>query len=1061
MLFLFLGLILNFLQPNVDNAIQEQLDLYLQEIESRSNLTEYSWALTNLYRASCHKSNSIQRQVNRSSDSYPKKIISSINCGENLLDESFIEIINQNNLSGFAAYILLEAKETELFAPLYEALVERNEYSIPPEYLNLFESIRDNRLLLLSEIPIDSKDLIIHGIIYNYQKDIFLSEADQNLIIEEFQLSEPSISGLKRSIQTANVSFLLYDDDRYLEFSGLHHQILVDIYYPTIYLKVRFTRALAYSQHLIGRYDYHLELHRSIIEPLVSYFGLQDDIDDSKMSQGVSLYSLGKFSEARDIFEDLFYDPNANVNRARLYNNLSISYNRLGEKNKYIRYLLDALEEADDETEYDLQMIILSNLYYYYLGIGDHGTALAYLERARTIASNFNDEYQLAIINAITGNYYWKTENDTDKALEQFRLASTQFNPESNFDDYFRSNQIMSNIYIELDSLDKAKDILSIVSNTASQNSNGNAFIESTMGLLNISLIEQDLSMAEEYLEIINLYSLDDLDFNTLVKYNILVTDFQFQSGEQRLAYQNLRPVIDQVLDRARTTIDTQTGYWVQEDEYINAFNRLLSILISMGNEQEAVQLLDEIKTINDAALYNSPILRANRLTEEELARDQLLNSRIMSLRESFLYANDSDSRLEIKNQIDKLSAEREEILNKIREDGVIRKTPIWMIQQNLASDEQIIHFTEVGDFLYISYISNSEIHLRRITFESTEKALFTSVADQIALSKTNLFELYDIYDFLGIESDIDSDKSTIIVVPDNYLYRIPLEIFPSSTPEGPTSYGSTKYLIEKFNFEYFASLQEYHSDTRNSSVNFNADLSAFAISDFSNFEDSYLPTLPFATQEARTISNLLSRFKEKNIYMESEATKTAFLDDISNSKIVHIATHSEVSEQDPLFSTIYLNDQNNNSDIGALFAYELFNQQLNNELIMLNSCSSGSGDYLQGSGIMGITRALRYAGAKSMALNIWAVNDKVAYEFASVFYESLNDGSSKSESMREAKLALLQNGNANPHFWGAFMLTGDPSPITKRPDKAGLVFPILLVFIGSISFYLRKIYSI
>jgi hypothetical protein len=109
----------------------------------------------------------------------------------------------------------------------------------------------------------------------------------------------------------------------------------------------------------------------------------------------------------------------------------------------------------------------------------------------------------------------------------------------------------------------------------------------------------------------------------------------------------------------------------------------------------------------------------------------------------------------------------------------------------------------------------------------------------------------------------------------------------------------------------------------------------------------------------------------------------------------------------------------------------------------------------------MGITRALRYAGAKSMALNLWAVNDKVAYEFASVFYESLDNGSSKSEAMREAKMSLLQNGNANPHYWGAFMLTGDPSPIAKRPNNAGLFFPILLLIIGSISFYLRKLYSI
>ena len=67
---------------------------------------------------------------------------------------------------------------------------------------------------------------------------------------------------------------------------------------------------------------------------------------------------------------------------------------------------------------------------------------------------------------------------------------------------------------------------------------------------------------------------------------------------------------------------DTQTGFWVQQDEYIHAFNTA-EMLIAMGNDFEAIQLLDEIKTINDAALYNSPILRACKLSEEDLAKDR------------------------------------------------------------------------------------------------------------------------------------------------------------------------------------------------------------------------------------------------------------------------------------------------------------------------------------------------------------------------------------------------------------------------------------------------------
>jgi len=183
-----------------------------------------------------------------------------------------------------------------------------------------------------------------------------------------------------------------------------------------------------------------------------------------------------------------------------------------------------------------------------------------------------------------------------------------------------------------------------------------------------------------------------------------------------------------------------------------------------------------------------------------------------------------------------------------------------------------------------------------------------------------------------------------------------------------------------------------------------------------------------------RSLSSNLNTFENKQVFTGEEATKERFTNLVSNSKIVHLATHSEVSEQDPLFSTIFLKSavgqQGEDESEGRLFAYELFNLNLQSDLIVLNSCSSGSGDYMQGTGVMGITRALRYAGARSLMLNLWSVNDQLASEFALRFYEELENGSSKAEAMRQAKLSFLESGNANPHHWGVYMLVGNPSSV-------------------------------
>ena len=128
----------------------------------------------------------------------------------------------------------------------------------------------------------------------------------------------------------------------------------------------------------------------------------------------------------------------------------------------------------------------------------------------------------------------------------------------------------------------------------------------------------------------------------------------------------------------------------------------------------------------------------------------------------------------------------------------------------------------------------------------------------------------------------------------------------------------------------------------------------------------------------------------------------------------------------------------------------------MENDFIMLNSCSSGSGNYLQGSGIMGISRALKYAGAKSLALNLWSVNDKTASEFATSFYTNINNGISKSEALREAKLTILTGSNANPYYWGAYMLIGNPSQLTEKPAKAGFLYSFLILMILGIGYRIR-----
>ena len=227
-------------------------------------------------------------------------------------------------------------------------------------------------------------------------------------------------------------------------------------------------------------------------------------------------------------------------------------------------------------------------------------------------------------------------------------------------------------------------------------------------------------------------------------------------------------------------------------------------------------------------------------------------------------------------------------------------------------------------------------------------------------------------------------------------------------------------------------------------------DFTGIGISDFRQTGDGRLVSLPKASLEVRAIRDRLDRLGQTRILVESEGTPPAFSKGASDSRILHLASHSKISESDPLFSTIYLHPGDGptgQEHSGQLFAYQLFGMNLRNDLIMLNSCESATGEYFQGAGIMGISRALRYAGAQSLVLNSWQVEDQLASDFAVGFYAGLSQGLTKPEALREAKIEFLKNRNANPHYWGAYILNGDPRPVVDD-FFAAPVFAFTMIFL-------------
>ena len=119
--------------------------------------------------------------------------------------------------------------------------------------------------------------------------------------------------------------------------------------------------------------------------------------------------------------------------------------------------------------------------------------------------------------------------------------------------------------------------------------------------------------------------------------------------------------------------------------------------------------------------------------------------------------------------------------------------------------------------------------------------------------------------------------------------------------------------------------------------------------------------------------------------------------------------------------------------DDGYLTAEEVAWLDLSNvELIVLSGCETGLGRARSGEGLLGLRRAFRTAGAKTVISSLWSVGDKSTADLMRAFYRNLwTRGMGKLEALRSAQLSMLKKNRiehraALPSSWGGFILSGD-----------------------------------
>ncbi|HEV3039184.1 MAG TPA: CHAT domain-containing protein [Candidatus Angelobacter sp.] len=191
----------------------------------------------------------------------------------------------------------------------------------------------------------------------------------------------------------------------------------------------------------------------------------------------------------------------------------------------------------------------------------------------------------------------------------------------------------------------------------------------------------------------------------------------------------------------------------------------------------------------------------------------------------------------------------------------------------------------------------------------------------------------------------------------------------------------------------------------------------------------SRFPRLFFSKREAEAILRQSSVGKTELAVDFRASRATATSPDLAQYRIIHFATHGLLNSEHPELSGLVLSlvDQRGRPQDGFLTLADIYNLNLQAEMVVLSACETGLGKEIKGEGLVGITRGFMYAGASRVVASLWKVDDAATAELMEKFYEGiLKEGLQPAAALRKAQVEMWRQKRWSfPYYWAGFLMQG------------------------------------
>lgn len=340
-------------------------------------------------------------------------------------------------------------------------------------------------------------------------------------------------------------------------------------------------------------------------------------------------------------------------------------------------------------------------------------------------------------------------------------------------------------------------------------------------------------------------------------------------------------------------------------------------------------------------------------------------------------------------------------------------------VQAQLESNAALLVFDSLGDDLLAFVITPDAIcvtplcDLATLRWEAAalrhaleEVRLFDDPGDLAQLEVELRVALHTLYELTLAAplAHVSQSVSRLWIVPCDVLHTLPFE----------TLYDGRQYLIERYGLAYLASasLLTVLPQERVLCV---ASAGSEALIMACNHENM----LPQAEEEAVAIAQIIqAQFRQPaRVLCAAEATTEALRAHASAAGLLHLVVHGAFRADAPLFSTLYLAD-------APLTVHEVYGLDLSQTaLVVLSGCQTGLAEG-RGGEWLGLAHACHFAGAPTLVVSRWRVDDAATAELMRKFYAALARGLPVAESLRAAQLAVLSR-RPHAYYWAGFAVLG------------------------------------